>query len=126
MSQEVRLLSTGCARGLQLENGCSEWTNPQGFEWDFVGCTHTHTHTHECRHLHTLRHEYKSLWQTQKTTKIAFKGKFWHHITYFFSNNKIVLTMLITGIREHSAILKRSRRRRNVDNHTGLHVWKRK
>ncbi|TNN84753.1 hypothetical protein EYF80_004798 [Liparis tanakae] len=35
VSQEVRLLSTGRARGLQLENGCSEGANPLGFEWDF-------------------------------------------------------------------------------------------
>lgn len=35
VSQEVRSLSTGRARGLQLENGCSEGANPPGFEWDF-------------------------------------------------------------------------------------------
>lgn len=46
VSREVRLLSTGRARGLQLENGCSERPNPQGFKWDFIhtGCTHIPTH----------------------------------------------------------------------------------
>lgn len=85
VSREVRLLSTGRARGLQLENGCSERPNPQGFKWDFVhtGCTHIPTHIW----VHTLRRVYrhtgKSFWQTQETLKIGFKANYAFNTTWF-------------------------------------------
>ena len=75
VSQEVRSLSAGRARGLQLENGCSERANPRGFEWDLARWgrnTHTHTYTSACFRP-VYRHKHKSVWQTQKSLNIGFK-----------------------------------------------------
>lgn len=75
VSQEVRSLSAGRARGLQLENGCSERDNPRGFEWDLArsGCnTHTHTYMSACFRP-VYRHKHKSVWQTQKSLNIDLK-----------------------------------------------------
>lgn len=52
VSQEVRLLSTGCSSGLQLESGCSERTNPLGFVGFGVFRVHTDTHTSAYIYIH--------------------------------------------------------------------------
>lgn len=75
VSQEVRSLSAGRARGLQLENGCSERDNPRGFEWDLArsGCnTHTRAYMSACFRP-VYRHKHKSVWQTQKSLNIDLK-----------------------------------------------------
>lgn len=51
VSQEVRLLSTGCARGLQLDNSDSQRINPHGFEWDFLHSVCRHKPAYKCLHL---------------------------------------------------------------------------
>lgn len=75
VSQEVRLLSTGCASGLQLESGCSERTNPLGFVGFWVFRVHTDTHTSAYIYIHMSLHPdmnpvMKSCYQTQRKTKV--------------------------------------------------------
>lgn len=75
VSREVRLVSPGRAKVLQLENGCSERPNPLGFNWDFAhtGCTHMPT-SHILSPVY--RHTHKSLWQTPESRKLELNGNY--------------------------------------------------